>query len=82
MDPATTRGVVDRMRKRKLVKTEPGLEDKREVIIHLEAEGQRLVDLLGPASAQICDATMEGLSSAEKVALEFLLRKICGDESA
>ena len=81
MDPATTRGVVQRMRKRHLISTTPGLEDKREVIIHLEAEGRRLVEALDDASVKIVDATLAGLNSAEKIALEFLLRKICGDEN-
>ncbi len=42
MDPATTRGVVERMRKRDLVRTEPSDEDRREVIIHLEKEGKKI----------------------------------------
>ena len=77
MDPATTRGVVERLRKRELISTQPSLEDKREVIIHLENEGRRLAKALGPAGAKITADTMAGFSSAEQVALEFLLKKIC-----
>jgi MarR family transcriptional regulator, lower aerobic nicotinate degradation pathway regulator len=80
MDPATTRGVVDRMRKRGLVRTEASIVDKREVIIHLEKEGKQIAASVRKAGDAISEATMAQLNSGERVALHFLLKKICGDE--
>lgn len=79
MDPATTRGVVDRMRKRQLLRTQPSEEDKREVIIHLEKEGMRIAETLGKTGEDISNATLASLNSAERVAVDYLLRKICGE---
>ncbi|MDF0541764.1 MarR family transcriptional regulator [Sphingobium sp. H39-3-25] len=79
MDPATTRGVVERMRKRKLVRTEPSLEDKRELRIVLEKEGRKIAETVGETGKTITEATLAPLNDAERVALDYLLRKICGE---
>lgn len=76
MDPATTRGVVERMRERGLVSVSPGTRDKRQVMVRLEEQGNELYEMLVPARLRIDEDTMGALNAAERVALVMLLKKI------
>ena len=46
LDPATTRGVIDRLEERGLVVLAPDASDGRKVIVDLEDEGRKLVRLM------------------------------------
>jgi DNA-binding MarR family transcriptional regulator len=76
IDPATTRGVVERLRERKLITLHPDPEDARKVIVQLEDRGRTSVDAMVPYALEITQVTMRGLSVAEQVALEYLLTKV------
>lgn len=76
LDPATARGVVDRLRDRGLVALSADPNDKRKVVVDLEEEGRRLVQAMVPYSAEISKRTTQSLNPAEKVALVYLLQKI------
>ena len=76
LDPATTRGVVDRLGKRGLITMTPDSVDRRRVAAELNEKGRRLVEEMIPCSLRITEATMFGLNVAERVALQFLLTKI------
>lgn len=83
LDPATTRGVVERLCNRKLISLAPDTEDRRRVVARLQHDGRKLMNAMKPYSLQISNATMRGLNPAEQVALKFLLIKIADtqDES-
>jgi DNA-binding MarR family transcriptional regulator len=76
MDPATTSGVVDRLKDRGLVKLSPDPNDRRRVMVELEPRGRRLVEDMLPVLEQLAEATMDRLTVAERVALIYLLEKI------
>jgi DNA-binding MarR family transcriptional regulator len=76
MDPATTSGVIERLRDRKLVRLCPDPSDRRKTIVNLEPAGRRLVERMIPVLEKVADATMDRLSVAERVALVYLLEKI------
>jgi DNA-binding MarR family transcriptional regulator len=76
MDPATTSGVVDRLKDRGLVTLSPDPNDRRRVIVELEPRGRKLVEDMLPVLEQLAEATMDRLTVAEKVALIYLLEKI------
>jgi DNA-binding MarR family transcriptional regulator len=76
MDPATTRGVVERLSDRGLIKFVPDTQDRRKVMVHLEPEGREVAQQMLPAMIDIAAETMETLNEAEQIALVFLLEKI------
>jgi MarR family transcriptional regulator, lower aerobic nicotinate degradation pathway regulator len=82
MDPATTRGVVERLRQRGMIALlgDPG--DKRKVIVRLEPAGSRYLATIAPVMPRITDATVKPLNIAERLALEFLLLKVTETEES
>jgi MarR family transcriptional regulator, lower aerobic nicotinate degradation pathway regulator len=76
LDPATTRGVVDRLKLRGLVVLSPDVNDKRKVLVDLSLAGHRLVKEMIPCSRKIGEKTLEALNPAEQIALTYLLKKI------
>ncbi|WP_322027896.1 MarR family winged helix-turn-helix transcriptional regulator [Burkholderia sp. BCC1977] len=76
MDPATTRGVVDRLQSHGLVELGSDARDKRRVIVSLNAEGRSYVEAMLPVMDQIIEETLEALNPAERFAFEFLVRKL------
>jgi DNA-binding MarR family transcriptional regulator len=87
MDPATTRGVAERMSEKGWVSLVADTKDKRKVMVKLERKGRQLAMELIPVLYAIADETLEALNEAERVALVYLLGKIAGsgeeaDESA
>jgi MarR family transcriptional regulator, lower aerobic nicotinate degradation pathway regulator len=73
---ATVRGVVDRLKQRELVRVDHDPHDRRKVVINLTPVGQELVRKMEPFALQITESTYGTLNPAERVALEFLLRKM------
>lgn len=82
IDQATVRGVVDRLKQRELVRVDHDPHDRRKVVINLTPIGQKLVQRMEPFAMQITESTYGRLNPAERLALDFLLRKMLdGDEA-
>lgn len=80
IDLSTIRGVVERLRKRKFVSLRKDREDARKVMVHLEDIGRDHILRIVPVMRSIADATLEPLNPAERLALEFLIKKIIADD--
>jgi DNA-binding MarR family transcriptional regulator len=80
MDPATTRGVVDRLNKRQMISLQDDETDRRKVILHLDHAGRDFVERMRPIIPQIADATLSPLNVAEQIALHYLLLKLTQEE--
>lgn len=76
IDQATTRGIIERLKAKKLIVLSHDTEDRRKVLVSLSATGVKLVGASVPLAMQITEATYGKLNAAERVALSFLLRKM------
>ena len=76
MDVATIKGVVDRLKAKDLIQSEPDLIDKRRSVISLSPQGETLVTDLKRAGHQISDETLAPLTAKEQKTLLGLVRKI------
>jgi MarR family transcriptional regulator, lower aerobic nicotinate degradation pathway regulator len=76
MDPATTRGVAERLSEKGWVSFVADKKDKRKVMVRLEKKGRQLALDLVPVLYAIAHETLEPLNEAERVALVYLLAKI------
>lgn len=76
MDPATTRGVIERLRDRGMVSLGADPNDRRKVIVQLEEAGQKTIEDMLHVFNEISELTMEALNPGERIALIFLLRKL------
>jgi DNA-binding MarR family transcriptional regulator len=76
VDQATIRGVVERLKSRGLIALKRDGIDGRKVVISLTEAGRALLDVAIPMASAVSEATLEGLNPAERIALDFLLRKI------
>ena len=66
MDVATIKGVVDRLRTRKLVTVRSDLKDKRRSVVELTEETKSYADLLKQAGLLISDLTLDPLTATER----------------
>jgi DNA-binding MarR family transcriptional regulator len=76
MDPATTRGVVERLRVRGMISLLGDATDRRKVIVQLEQPARDYLAAMADAMPRIAEATLKPLNPAECVALEYLLLKV------
>jgi DNA-binding MarR family transcriptional regulator len=76
MDPATTRGIVERLTERGLVSFARDKEDRRRVMVALRKEGKALLGKIVPSAKEITEVTVQMLNPAEKIALVYLLNKM------
>ena len=67
---------VDRLEKKGLVRRGPAADDRRAKILHLTAEGERLVEVAFQRHAADLEAAMTVLRPAEKRQLYALLKKL------
>jgi DNA-binding MarR family transcriptional regulator len=82
MDPATTRGVVERLNERGFVSLLSDANDKRKVIVRLERKGRQITNDIIPILFSIADETMARLNEPERAMLLHLLDKMtAGDET-
>jgi DNA-binding MarR family transcriptional regulator len=81
MDPATTRGVVERLNERNLVSLISDANDKRKVIVRLERKGRQVANDLVPILFSIADETMVRLNDAERAMLLHLLDKMTAGDN-
>jgi DNA-binding MarR family transcriptional regulator len=77
MDVATIKGVVDRLVARGLIRTAPDPKDGRRLVLSLTEEGISVIDRNLAIAAAVTDETLSPLTSAERMMLVELLRKIC-----
>lgn len=76
MDIATIKGVVDRLRQKGLVRTDPSQEDKRRSLVSLTPDGEALIADLLVAGHTITDETLQPLSPSEQRTFIKLLKKL------
>ena len=76
MDVATIKGVVDRLKKKGLVRTQPDPCDKRRTIIRLAESARSLVEELHEKGRRISDETLRPLSQSEQATLLRLLKRV------
>ena len=76
MDIATTKGVVDRLKIKGLLRAIPDPADKRRLLISLTPAGAELIGQLHADGFGISEATLTPLKKSEQKALLTLLRKI------
>ncbi len=76
MDVATIKGVVDRLRSRKLVDVKPDPADRRRSLIALTEHAKSLEEALHEAGHQITEETLKPLSPAERGTFLTLLAKL------
>jgi DNA-binding MarR family transcriptional regulator len=76
MDAATTKGVIDRLRKKGLVTTTPSTSDLRRLDVSLTAEGAAFVTGLIPVARGISAQTTQNLTARETTQLLALLQRL------
>ncbi len=76
MDGATTKGVVDRLIARGLLRTTPDTEDRRRHLVSLTPDGVGLIDAATQAAIEVSTETLAPLREREKETLLRLLRKL------
>lgn len=76
MDVATIKGVVDRLKKKGLVRLAPDLNDKRRTTITPSDTAKQMVGELHELGLRISEETMQPLTAKERATLMRLLRKI------
>lgn len=76
IDQATIRGIVERLKARKLITVAHDASDRRKVVISLTAQGSKLLAEMVPFAGRITEETFGELNQAERVAMTYLLRKM------
>lgn len=79
MDGATTKGVVDRLIARGLLRTAPDPDDRRRHLVSLTPTGVELIDEAVEAAIRVSAETLAPLREREKETLLRLLKKIGGE---
>lgn len=77
IDQATMRGIISRLKTRKVIKLSHDEHDRRKVMVSLTAAGLAILDETVPAAFAVSEATFGNLNPAERVAIVYLLRKMC-----
>ena len=78
IDQATMRGIIERLKARKVITVSHDANDKRKVLVSLTPAGEAIVNATVPAAFAVSEATFGNLNPAERVAILYLLRKMCG----
>ncbi len=79
VDPATMRGIVQRLSKRGLLTVVADQTDRRKLVLRVTEDGAEIVTRMLPGAFEITRRTLEGLNNAEQVALLYLLNKLTQD---
>jgi DNA-binding MarR family transcriptional regulator len=80
IDQATVRGVMERLKTRELLTVKQDASDRRKVLVTLTDAGRALVGEMVPFAEKITADTFGELNPAERVAMLYLLRKMCEAE--
>lgn len=78
IDEASVRGIVERLKWRKLLNAEHEVGDARRMRISLTPAGHELLEQTVPFAKQITELTYGELNTEERATLVALLRKISG----
>jgi DNA-binding MarR family transcriptional regulator len=78
MDAATTKGVIDRLRRKGLVESRPSASDRRRLEVSLTPAGAERVRAMLPRAQEVSAQTLAGLSADEAAHLVALLDRIGG----
>ena len=78
MDAATTKGVIDRLRRKGLVESRPSDSDRRRLEVSLTPAGAELVRAMLPRARAVSEQTVAGLNAGEVAQLLGLLDRIGG----
>jgi len=81
IDQATVRGVMERLKTRDLLVVAQDVSDRRKVMVTLTEAGRALVGEMVPFAEKITADTFGDLNPAERVAMLYLLRKMCDVEN-
>ena len=76
MDRATIKGVIDRLTRRGLTRTEPDPADARLLVVSLTREGRTVAEHAIPAARRITEATLQPLNPEERTQLTALLLRL------
>ncbi len=76
MDRATIKGVIDRLTRRGLTRTEPDPGDARLLIVSLTDEGRLVAERAIGAARRITEETLLPLNAEERVQLTALLQRL------
>ena len=68
--------VIDNLAKRRLVRRERDSSDRRIFIVHLTAEGQKLIGKIFPSHAALITEELSVLNAADQTALGNLCKKV------
>lgn len=82
IDQATIRGVVERLKARKLIEVKPDPNDGRKLLVQATEDGLALINRTVPFAKEVTERTYGTLNPGERVALLFLLRKMMDAEAA
>jgi DNA-binding MarR family transcriptional regulator len=77
VDMATIKGVVDRLVKRGLVRTEVDSADARRLVLNLTGDGEQTIARNSRAALEVSQETLKPLTLAERMMFLELLKKIC-----
>ncbi|SMP80823.1 MarR family winged helix-turn-helix transcriptional regulator [Noviherbaspirillum suwonense] len=80
IDQATMRGIIERLKAREVIRVSHDAHDRRKVLVSLTPAGEEIIDATVPAALAVSEATFGNLNPAERVAMLYLLRKMCGME--
>ncbi len=76
MDVATIKGVVDRLRQRKLVTSKKDPQDARRQLVSLTPKGEETIHAVIPDAVEITNETLEPLTKDESKQLLVLLSRL------
>src|SRR5579863_5513885 len=76
IDQATIRGVVERLKARALIEVLPDPSDGRKLLVRATQPGIALIERTVPFAKPVTERTYGALNPGERVALQFLLRKM------
>jgi DNA-binding MarR family transcriptional regulator len=76
IDQATIRGIIERLKGRKLITVSHDADDRRKVRIGVTATGVALLKKTIPSAKVVTEETFGELNVAERVAIVYLLRKM------
>lgn len=76
IDQATIRGIIERLKARRLIQVTKDVQDGRKVIMSLLPAGEAILDDMYPRAYRISELTVANLNPAERMAFMYLLQKI------
>ncbi|MBT2324794.1 MarR family transcriptional regulator [Variovorax paradoxus] len=76
IDQGTMRGIVERLKSRKLIRIAEDKTDRRKLVVSLTKAGEQLIAEIVPYAKKVTELTYGDFNAAERLALSFLLRRM------